>query len=205
MTIVVTPNSKAQDIRLRQALALSIDRKPIQSVLLKGVGDSTATILPNWMTGYSSVFRTKPDVQRSKVLLAASRQPSLILSYDPRDPQAQLIAERIALNAREAGITIQVSLSGTDDLWLMRIALPSPDPALALREMARQLSLAPPMIHGGTVEDLYQAEHILLEDDSVIPLFYLPIATTATPRVHGWSSDPLGGWNLQELWLEDPR
>ena len=205
IALIFSPNSKAQDVRLRQALALSIDRKPIQSVLLKGAAEPTAGILPNWMTGYSAAFSTQTNVQRAKALLADSRQPALTLSYDPRDPQAQLIAERIALNAREAGITVQVSLSGPEDIRLVRIALPSPDPALALHETARQLALASPVLRGNTVEDLFQAERTLLEDDSVIPLFHLPIASAASARLHGWTPDQLGGWNLQDLWLENSR
>jgi peptide/nickel transport system substrate-binding protein len=205
MSLVFTPNSKAQDPRLRQALALSIDRKPIQSVLLKGAAEPAASILPNWMTGYSAAFSTRVNLPRAKALLADSRQPALTLSYDPRDPQAQLIAERIALNAREAGITVQVSLSGADDVRLVRIALPSPDFALSLRETARLFSLAPPLLHGGAVEDLYQAEHALLDSDSVIPLFHLPVASVAGPRVRAWAPDQLGRWNVADIWLEDSR
>ena len=205
MALVFSPNSQAQAVRLRRALALSIDRKPIQSVLLKGAADSTAAILPNWMTGYSAAFSTQANAQRAKALLAESRQPSLKLSYDPRDPQAQLIAERIALNAREAGITIEVSLSRADDLRLVRIALPSSDPALSLREAARELSLAQSILHGSSVDDLYQAERALLDGDTLIPLFHLPVASAAGPRVRGWSPDQLGAWNLQDLWLEDSR
>jgi ABC-type transport system substrate-binding protein len=201
MVLVFTPNSKAQSVPLRQALALSINRKPIQSVVLKGAAEPTDALLPNWMTGYSAAFSTQPNVQRAKTLLADSRQPPLTLSYDPRDPHAQLIAERIALNAREAGIAVQVSLSGADDLRLVRIALPTPDPALALREMARQLSLPQPALHGNTAEDLYQAERTLLDGSAVIPLFHLPVASAAGPNVQGWAPDQLGSWNLPDLWL----
>ena len=205
MALVFSSNSKAQDIHLRQALALSVDRKPIQSVLLKGAAEPTAAVLPNWMTGYGAAFPTQANLQRAKALLAESRQPSLTLSYDPRDPQAQLISERIALNAREAGITIEVSLSRADDLRLVRIALPSSDPALSLRETARELSLPQPILHGNSVDDLYQAERSLLDGDTLIPLFHLPVASAAGPRVRGWSPDQLGAWNLQDLWLEDSR
>ncbi|MFZ3263620.1 MAG: ABC transporter substrate-binding protein [Terriglobales bacterium] len=205
MALVFPSNSKAQDVRLREALALSIDRKPIVSVLLKGAAEPSASILPNWMTGYSAAFSTQANVQRAKVLLADARQPALTLSYDPRDPQAQLIAERIALNAREAGITVMVSLSGAEDIRLVRIALPSPDPALSLREIAIQLSLSPPIVRSNTVEDLFQAERGLLDDDSVIPLFHLPVASAAGARVRGWSPDHLGLWNLADVWLEDSR
>jgi peptide/nickel transport system substrate-binding protein len=203
MALVFSANSRAQDARLREALALSIDRKPIQSVLLKGAGDPAATLLPNWMTGYSSVFSTQANVQRARVVLAGSRQPDLKLSYDPRDPQAQLIAERIALNAREAGMIVQVSLSGTNDLRLVRVVLPSADPATSLREAARQLGLPQPVARSNAVEDLYQAEHALLEGHIVIPLFHLPLASGADARVRAWAPDRLGGWNLQDLWLED--
>jgi len=205
MALVFTPNTKAQDVRQREALALAIDRKPIQSVLLKGAAEPTASILPNWMTGYSAAFPTQVNVQRAKAVLASSRQPALTLSYDPRDPQAQLIAERIALNARDAGITVQVSLSGPDDVRLVRLVLPSPDPALTLRETARQLSLSAPVLHGNAVEGLYQAERSLLDGNSVIPLFHIPIASAAGSRVRAWVPDSIGAWNLFSAWLEDSR
>jgi peptide/nickel transport system substrate-binding protein len=145
LALVFPANSKAQDPRVREALALAIDRKPIQSVLLKGAGEPTASILPNWMTGYSAIFSAQANLERARALLAGLPRPVLNLhynlSYDPRDLQAQLIAERIALNAHEAGITVQVSLSGAEDIRLMRVVLPSPDPATSLAEAARQLEL----------------------------------------------------------------
>jgi peptide/nickel transport system substrate-binding protein len=202
MALAFTANSNALDARVREAIALSIDRKPIQFVLLKGAAEPTASILPNWMTGYSAAFLTQPDLPRARTLLAESRPRVLTLSYDPRDPQSQLIAERIALNAREVGITVQVSMSGADDIRLVRIAVVSPDPALALREAVRELSLAEPVVHSNSVEDLYQSEHALLEGNSLIPLFHLPVADAVTPHVRGWSPDKLGLWNLADVWLD---
>jgi ABC-type transport system substrate-binding protein len=219
MALVFPANSKAQDPRLRQALALAIDRKPIQSVLLKGAGEASATILPNWMTGYSTVFSATSNPQRARAVLAGSRQPVVNLSYDPRDAQAQLIAERIALNAREVGIMLQVSLSGAEDIRLVRVALPSPDPATSLAEAVRELGL--PQLglpqsalstaqRGSTLEDLYQAERGLLDQYAVIPLFHLPLASTSGGLVRGWQPDPLGQWSepgrsLADAWLSDSR
>ena len=213
MALVFTANSNAQDARVREALALSIDRKPIQFVLLKGAAEPAASILPNWMTGYGPVFSTQPDLPRAKALLAESRPRALTLSYDPRDAQSQLIAERIALNAREVGITVQVSLSGSDDIRLVRIALVTPDPALALREAARELSLAEPVVEGNglgnaqgdAVDELYQAEHSLLQGNAIIPLFHLPVASAVGPRVRDWRPDKLGQWDLADIWLETAR
>jgi len=205
MALVFTPNSRVRDARVREALALSINRKPIQFVLLKGAGEPTASLLPNWMTGYSAAFSTQPNAARAKALLAEAGPPALTLSYDPRDPQAQLIAERIALNAGEVGIGVQVSLSGPVDVRLMRIVLPLPDPALALREAARELSLGEPTVRGDSVEELYAAERALLESHTVIPLFHVPVASGAGPRVRGWSAGRLGLWNIADVWLEDAR
>ncbi|MGD0413909.1 MAG: ABC transporter substrate-binding protein [Terriglobales bacterium] len=217
LALVFSANSKAQDPRLREALALAIDRKPIQSVLLKGAGEPAASILPNWMTGYTAVFSAQANQQRARTVLADSRQPALNLSYDPRDPQAQLIAERIALNAREVGISVQVSLSGAEDIRLMRAVLPSPDPATSLDEAARQLGLPQPgfpaflaMPRGNSLDDLYQAERSLLDGYTVIPLFHVPLASAASARVRGWEPGRLGEWNeagssLADVWLADSR
>jgi ABC-type oligopeptide transport system substrate-binding subunit len=214
LALVFSANSKALDPHLREALALAIDRKPIQSVLLKGAGEFAATILPNWMTGYSAVFSSQANPQRARTLLAGSRQPTLNLSYDPRDPQAQLIAERVALNAREVGITVQVSLSGAEDIRLVRAVLPSPDPATSLVEAARQLGLQQPAFpaatRGNSLDDLYQAERSLLDGYAVIPLFHLPVASAASARVRGWEPDQIGDWSgarssIANIWLNDRR
>jgi hypothetical protein len=170
------------------------------------------------MTGYGAVFSTQPNLQQARAVLANSRQPALTFSYDPTDPQAQLIAERIALNAREIGVTLQISLTRTTDVRLARVVLPSPDPATSLIEVARQLGLPQPAfaatLRRDSVEDLYQAERGVLDDHQVIPLFHLPISTAVNPQVHNWSPDQLGRWNewdrnsgtthsLSEAWLSD--
>jgi peptide/nickel transport system substrate-binding protein len=202
MALVFPASSRAQDPRVREALALSIDRKPIQSVLLKGAGEPAGSVLPNWLAGYSSVFPTQANAQLARAVLAESRQPALTLTYDPRDPQAQLIAERIALGAREIGLTLQVSLSGPEDIRLVRVTLPSPDPATSLREASRQLGLPPPTVRSNAVEDLYQAERMLLDQHVVIPLFHLPLASAAGRRVRDWDPDPTGAWRISDVWLE---
>lgn len=211
LALVFPQNSRAQDHRLREALALAIDiaRRPTQSVLLKGSGEPAASILPNWMTGYTALFSTQSNPQQARTLLADTPQPPLNLSYDPTDPQAQLIAERIALNAREVGITLQVSLSAAADIRLVRTVLPSPDPATSLSEAARQLGLPQPALRATNSlapDDLYQAEKMFLDSYAVIPLFHLPVASAAGARVIGWQTGPLGDWSatghsLADLWL----
>jgi peptide/nickel transport system substrate-binding protein len=213
LALVFPANSRASDPRVREALALVVDRKPIQSTLLKGAGEPAAGILPNWMTGYGAVFSEWGNLREARARLDDSRQAAsnlaFNLSYDPRDPQAQLIAERIALDAREVGITMQLSLSGPEDIRLMRVVLPSPDAATSLREAARQLGLPQPAF-SGNLEDLYQAERGLLEAHAVIPLFHLPVATAVGARVREWAPDRRTHWSASELslaglWLSDQR
>ena len=199
LALVFPATSRAQDLRVREALALAINRKPIQAVLLKGSGEFAAGILPNWMTGYDALFNAQADPERARAVLADAKLPILTLSYDPRDPQAQLIAERIALNAREVGITVQVSLSGAADIRLVRAVLPSSDPATSLAEVARQLGLSQPVfpvtVGKPSLDDLYQAERSLLHAYSVIPLFHLPVTSAASARICGWQPDLMGGWS----------
>jgi len=105
---------------------------------------------------------------------------------------------------------VQVSLSGAEDIRLMRVVLPSPDPATSLGEAARQLGL--PQSESSTprsnsVDDLYQAERGLLAGYAVIPLFHLPVASAAGARVRGWTPGPLATWSdagspLSGIWLE---
>ena len=78
LALVFSANSKAQDPRLREALALAIDRKPIQSVLLKGAGEPAASILPNWMTGYSAVFSAQANPQRARTCSRTRGNPRSI-------------------------------------------------------------------------------------------------------------------------------
>ena len=58
---------------LRQALALSVERGSIRSVLLQGAGQPTASVLPNWMSGYGFVFPIDTDLPRARQCARASR------------------------------------------------------------------------------------------------------------------------------------
>jgi len=106
---------------------------------------------------------------------------------------------------------VQVSLSGAEDIRLVRAVLPSPDPLTSLGEAARQMGLpqpAFPATRGNSLDDLYQAERSLLDGYAVIPLFHLPVTTAASARVRGWEPDRLGEWSgaglsLADLWLAD--
>ncbi len=109
MALVFNRNSQSpEEGLLRQALSLSIDRAAMNDVLLQGGGEPAGTFLPGWMTGYAFLFPSTVDLQRvGQVRSGLRTAPSWTLSYEASDPLARVMAERIALNARDAGLTLQ--------------------------------------------------------------------------------------------------
>jgi peptide/nickel transport system substrate-binding protein len=188
--------------QLRTALLYSIDRTAIRNVLLQGQGEIRGGLLPNWLTGYAFVFPAEFNLQRAQELRGDVARGTLgTLAYDASDPLARLIAERIALNARDAGITLQANNSSAADLKLVRIPVTSLNPQLALTEMLGKLKLPPAKPGAGSVEDLFQAESTALKTQRVIPLFQVPFAFVLGPKVRGLQIAPDGSWNMPDVWL----
>jgi peptide/nickel transport system substrate-binding protein len=193
--------------RLREALALSIDRAAMHTVLLQKQGEITAALLPQWISGYAFAFPAAPDLPRARalanVLPPAAR--TLTLSYDPGMRAARSIAERVAVNARDAGLTVTVSPENPRaDLRLVEVRVNSPDPAQALAGLAAALGIEPPANAGDAPAALYESERKLLEDLRAIPLFQLPVLYGAAGRVHLHASPAvtrLGDWRFDNAWL----
>src|SRR5580700_10029239 len=187
---------------LREALAWSVERGSIRSVLLQGAGQPAASILPNRMSGYGFVFSTDADLaQARQAREQAHATPIWTLSYDASDSLDRLLAERIALNAKDAGLTLQPTPSANADVRLVRIPLASPDPWVALANVAT-LAGAPARKSGGSIEELYATERVVLEAQRVIPLFHLPVSYAATAALRDWTLRPDGSWALADAWLE---
>lgn len=193
----------AEQAKLREALALSIDRATIRNVLFQGQGDIAGGILPDWMSGYEFVFPATMDSQRAQQIDGELRQASAwSVGYDPADPLARLVAERISLNARDAGLTLHPTGSSSADLRVARALLPTTDPRLALAAAATALGLASPASSSNSVEDLFKAESALLQTKQIIPLLHLPSAAYATsPLVKGFVVDRDGAWHLSDVWI----
>jgi len=112
---------------LREALALSIERGSIRSVLLQGAGEPAAGLLPNWMSGYEFVFPTGADLPRARQARDQVHTiPMWTLGYEGSDPIAHLLAERVALNAKDAGLALQPSSAAMVDLRLVRMKAAPP-------------------------------------------------------------------------------
>jgi peptide/nickel transport system substrate-binding protein len=195
-------NPRFDDARVREALALAVDRSAIHNVLLQRQGEISGALLPQWLSGYAFLFPAAADLGRARQLAAGARPITLGVS----DPAARPIAERIALNARDAGLTVSVtSQPGSADVSLVELRISSTDPAKALAELAAALGLPrePPP---NTPEQTYAAERALLEGFRVIPLIHLPDVYGVGPRVRGGPGiAPSGEWRFENLWLEPAR
>jgi peptide/nickel transport system substrate-binding protein len=186
---------------LRETLALSIERGSIRNVLLQGAGQPTASILPNWMTGYGFVFAIEADLTQARHAREQAHTPPVwTVGYDGNDPMARLLAERVALNARDAGLLLQPTFAASTDLRLVRIPIASRDPWIALADVAALFGV-PAGEEGGSVEDLYAREAGMLATRRVIPMFHLPVSYAASARLKGWTVRPDGRWTLAGAWL----
>jgi hypothetical protein len=193
----------AEEARLRQALSAGIDRASIVNVLLQGQGEAAEAILPNWMTGYAMLFAQTG--QRSGNVTATTAG-AITLSYDASDPANQLIAERVAVNARDVGIQLQTAASTANaDVRLLRIPLASPQPQLALQAVATAAGLAVPQFQGTSAEELYAREKELLQSGRIIPLAHVPQASAIGPGVEGWRADLFGDYRVADVWLSGSR
>lgn len=207
--------SHLADPRLRQAISLAIDRAAIVNVLLQRQGEPAGSLLPQWLSGYAFLFSAAADVPHAKELRAQlSSSAPLTLVYDGGDPIATLVAARIVLNARDAGIAITAAMQSTKgqpraDLRLIRQRLMPPDAQSALAALLAQIELPAANANAkrpeiSSAQQRFDAERGAIEGGSLIPLAFLPELSAATPTVHDWLAPRWGEWRFADAWLEAP-
>ncbi len=193
--------ARVDDPRLREALALAVDRTAIWSVLLQRQGEVSAALLPQWLSGYAFVFPASADLARARGLAAGSRPITLGVT----DPALRNIADRILLNARDAGIALSIAPQpANSEVRLMEARVPSMEAARSLAALAAAFGLPEPP-RADTPESLYAAERAMLDGFRVIPLVHLPDVYGVSGRVKGGPGiTPLGEWRFGDLWIEAP-
>lgn len=195
----------SEEKNVRESLRLSLERRSMHSVLLQGAGQPAASLLPSWISGYGFVFSSEADLPRARQLRNQLRAvPALTMGYDTGDPLARLLAERIALNAKDAGLSVQLNSSATD-LRLLRVPVACCDPWTALEELDAQLGLPISTGRSYSVEELYAAEQAILATDRAIPLFHLPASYASTTSCRGWLVSPDGSLDLANAWLKSAQ
>jgi peptide/nickel transport system substrate-binding protein len=215
---------KPVDPRVREAVGLALNRAAISNVLLQRRGTPASGLLPQWLTGYEFMFPGSVNLERARELRSDAAAYVVItpvmLAYDAADPLIKLVADRIALDAREAGIIVQpyaephvnskaARAAMNADAVLLRLPLQSVEPSVALAALAEDAGFfsenVPAVLAGARPEDLLEAERRLLENHRVIPVAHLPQAVWLNGNVHNWQQLAHGPWQLDQLWMEGAR
>ena len=154
------------------------------------------------MSGYGFLFSASMNLELARqVRSEIPHTTSWTLAYDPADPTARVIAERIVLNARDAGLGMQITSATSADVRIVRVPLISLDAQIALGELAVGLGLPPLKFASSSIDDLYGAENQLLQSQRVIPLLHLRTAYAVSNTVKNWRTASDGSWRLPNVWL----
>ena len=138
---------------------------------------------------------------------------TLKVGYDPSDTLARQTAERVAVNARDAGITLQVAPLPQGwkrmqdpgvDLLVQRARIDGPTLGKGALEARASLGL---LVNGdpGRAEQTYAAEREFLDTLAVVPLIHIPELLGIGPQVMDWSATPWGDWHLERVSLEGEK
>ena len=191
LALVFESNRAGLD-RIRQALALAIDRPAIRNVLLQKQGEISGALLPQWLSGYAFLFPSGRDLAKAKALGTPNTPVSL--AWDARNPLLPPIAQRIIVDGAEAGVALRATTEPGGDVRLVALRIASDDAAEALRLLGGS--------RAGDPQHLYEAERALIDSHRLIPLFHIPVAYEMSLAVQAWSTSPVGNWRLEDVWLE---
>jgi hypothetical protein len=203
MALLFTRDAQSEaEQKLRESLAMSIDRPLMNRVFLQNDGEAAGSLLPTWMTGYGFVFSANVNQTRAKQLRAEATQAlAWSLKYDTNDSLARVVGERILLNARDAGLSFQTPPSSSPDIRLVRIPLALTNERTELSELVLALGLSPIKLSSSNAEVVYGAENSLLQSRQVIPLLHLRYVSAVSANVENWAVHRDGIWDVQEVWL----
>jgi peptide/nickel transport system substrate-binding protein len=202
--------------RLREAIALSIDRNAIVNFILQKEGEPAGGLLPQWSSGTAFLFSTAADSVHAKEL---SQQivsaPKIVVGYDFGDSLEKAMVERIVVNAREVGIRVTAQAMRTPfaavvDAQLIRLPMPSKSPGVtlgffmgALGMMIKMETKALP--YPASPEEIHERERAIVNSYRVVPLVWLPHVYGLSGRVRDWTPPGPGeGWPLADVWLDGP-
>jgi ABC-type transport system substrate-binding protein len=215
-----------------RALSLAIDRVAIVNFILQKSGEAAGGLLPQWSSGTAFLFPeatpTASDLEHAKELWKQiAPSGALVLGYDSADPLEQSVAERIVVNAKEAGMAVRAqarpapgaspgnsrgagSQAGQVDVELVRWRMSSPLPGVALKDFLTRLYSAPlagvqaaAFPDAASPEDIYKQQRTVLNTYRVVPLVWLPQVYGLSTRVRDWKAPGPGeSWPLADVWLD---
>lgn len=207
IALIFSNESRPDDeTHARTALANGVDRTSLNDVVLQAGGDPSAALLPEWASGYAFLFEEEINADIAQLRRNPLKSKiSWNLGFDSADSVSRVIAQRIVLNARDVGITLQTNASTPPDVRLVRVPLASSDPHVALIELAKALQLPSPKFNDATITGLYAAEKSMLQSHRVVPLLHARNAAALGARVRDWNMSSDGTWRLSNVWLSPEK
>jgi ABC-type transport system substrate-binding protein len=221
---------KPVSAKAREAIALSIDRAAIVNFILQKEGEPTGGLLPQWSSGTAFLFSTATDTVHAKELSAQIvPAPKIVLGYDSGDSLEQAVADRIAVNVREAGVMVTTRAipqplglaaplderiwkrtTATVDALLVRLSMPSPKPTETLELFSNEFGITTSMnsifvLPSASAQEIYERERWVVGTFRVVPLVWLPRVYGLSGRVRDWTPPGPGeSWPLADVWLDGP-
>jgi peptide/nickel transport system substrate-binding protein len=222
----------AAEQAMGQALSLAIDRVAIVNFILQKTGETAGGLLPQWSSGTAFLFPaaapSPADLEHAKELWKQiAPSGALVLGYDSADPLEQSVAERIVVNAKEAGMSVRAQAmpgasAGADksrgaagqathvDVGLVRWRMTSPLPGVALKDFLARIYSGPlagvetdAFPETASPEDIYKQQRAVLNTYRVVPLVWLPQVYGLGARVRDWKAPGPGeNWPLADVWLD---
>ncbi len=217
-----------ENTRVREAIARCIDRTAIVNFILQKEGEPAGGLLPPWSSGTAFLFPMETDARSAKEIWSQiSPSPKLVLGYDSADTLEQSVAERIVVNAKEAGILLvsralpapgKASGYGAEtltrgntihfDARLIRLRMPSPLPRVSLTAFIDTLGpmagiVDSPLPQSASPEDVYYCERSIMNSGLLVPIVWMPQVYGLSARVRDWKQPAAGeGWPLADVWLD---
>jgi hypothetical protein len=211
---LATPANSA----LRRTLASAIDRAAIARVVLQSQAEPADALLPQWLSGYAPfvVTRLGEPLSRPAVARLPPERRALALRVAASDSTAQAIAQRIAVNAREAGFALTVQapagLGPRFDLRIVRLPVEPTTPGRAITALITELGPRTMLLTGrvaapgpgSPLDEAARVERAMLERDVIVPIVHVPELYGLGHRLESWNGSPVspsGGWSLADVWV----
>ena len=218
LALIFTSGAGAvDDPRVREALADSIDRAAIVEFILQKEGEPAGGLLPQWLSGTAFLFPPVADLARAKELRRQiGTSPQIRLGYDSDDALEQSMAERIVVDAREAGVTVAAAPlppgafpGSKQNAKLIRLLIASPHASVALVNLAPKLasiaSLGLAVPPTPDAEQIAALQQQALNGFRIVPLVWVPRVYGLSERVRDWQVPATGeSWPLADVWLDAP-
>ena len=100
---------RVADARIREALALAVDRTAIYNVLLQRQGEISGALLPQWLSGYAFLFPAAADLARARGAGGRSARAGAAHLAGGGGRGRSAHGGTHSVNARDAGLTVSWS------------------------------------------------------------------------------------------------